>query len=126
MAKVSFLLGAAAGYVLGARAGRKRYEQIRSGAAQVWQSQPVQKQVATAKHAAKTKAAPAALDAVSTAAAATGEKMRQGASKIASDPDRDVPSRTADETHPHGTHAEGDPLSEWYEEGGHLDRDTGR
>ena len=33
MSKISFLLGAAAGYVLGARAGRQRYEQIRSGAA---------------------------------------------------------------------------------------------
>ena len=45
MSKISFLLGAAAGYVLGARAGRQRYEQIRSGAAKAWQSQPVQQQV---------------------------------------------------------------------------------
>jgi hypothetical protein len=31
MAKLSFLAGFGAGYVLGARAGRERYEQIRRG-----------------------------------------------------------------------------------------------
>lgn len=98
MSKISFVLGAAVGYVLGARAGRQRYEQIRSGAAKAWQSQPVQQQVATAKHAAKTKAAPAALDAVSTAASVAGDKMREGASKIKGDPTRDVPSGVAADT----------------------------
>ena len=92
MAKLSFLLGAAAGYVLGARAGRQRYDQIRSGAGKVWQSQPVQTQVSSAKHAAKTKAAPAALDAVSTAASVTGGKLREGAGKIKNDPERDIAS----------------------------------
>ncbi|WP_068261628.1 hypothetical protein [Janibacter limosus] len=101
MSKISFLLGAAAGYVLGARAGRQRYEQIRSGAGQLWQSQPVQNQVASAKRAAKTKAAPAALGAVSTAASAAGDKMREGASTITSDPQRDVASAvTADSQGP--------------------------
>jgi len=92
--KFSFLLGAAVGYVLGARAGQERYRQIQRGAAQLWRSQPVQQQVEQAKHAAKTKAAPAALDAVSSAAAVAGDKMRQGAGKIAGDPSRDVSSNT--------------------------------
>lgn len=96
MAKLSFFLGAAAGYVLGARAGRHRYEQIKGGAQQVWGSKPVQKQVETAKHTAKTKAAPAALDAVSGAAAVAGDKLRQGAGKIAGDSERDVASETVD------------------------------
>lgn len=86
MAKLSFLLGAATGYVLGARAGRQRYDQIRSGAGKVWQSRSVQHQVSTAKHAAKTKAAPAALDAVSTAATAAGDTLRQGAGRITGTP----------------------------------------
>ena len=34
MAKLSFLAGVGAGYVLGARAGRERYEQIRRAWAQ--------------------------------------------------------------------------------------------
>ena len=92
MAKLSFLLGAATGYVLGARAGKQRYEQIKGGAAQLWQSKPVQSQVEQAKHTAKTKAAPAALDAVSSAASVAGDKMRQGAGKIKKDPERDVSS----------------------------------
>jgi oxygen-dependent protoporphyrinogen oxidase len=43
--KLLFVAGAAVGYVLGARAGRKRYEQIKSAAAKVWESPGVQKQV---------------------------------------------------------------------------------
>lgn len=96
MAKFSFLLGAAAGYVLGARAGRQRYEQIKSGAQQIWRSQPVQSQVAQAKHNARHKAAPAALDAVSSAAAVAGDRMRQGAGKIKGDAERDVSSQTVE------------------------------
>jgi len=92
MAKLSFLLGAATGYVLGARAGRRRYDQIRSSAQQLWHSQPVQTQVSSAKHAAKTKAAPAALDAVSSAATVAGGKMRQGAGRISGDSERHVAS----------------------------------
>ncbi|MFD0996901.1 oxygen-dependent protoporphyrinogen oxidase [Pseudoclavibacter chungangensis] len=45
MKKFVFVLGLAVGYVLGARAGRKRYEQIASAAQSVWQSKPVQSQV---------------------------------------------------------------------------------
>lgn len=41
--KLAFVLGAAVGYVLGTRAGRERYEQIKRGAAAVWQTEPVQR-----------------------------------------------------------------------------------
>lgn len=40
--KILFAAGLAAGYVLGARAGRSRYEQIARGARAVWHSKPVQ------------------------------------------------------------------------------------
>ncbi|WP_223693326.1 YtxH domain-containing protein [Leifsonia poae] len=43
--KILFVAGAAVGYVLGARAGRKRYEQIKSTATKVWESPGIQKQV---------------------------------------------------------------------------------
>ncbi|MGN6428814.1 hypothetical protein [uncultured Leifsonia sp.] len=43
--KLLFVAGAAVGYVLGARAGRKRYEQIKAAATKVWESPGVQKQV---------------------------------------------------------------------------------
>ena len=76
MPKLSFLAGLAAGYVLGARAGKQRYEQIKTVSGKVWQSQPVQKQVAVAKEAARTKAAPVVADFVADAAKATSEKLR--------------------------------------------------
>lgn len=41
--KLAFVLGAAVGYVLGTRAGRERYEQIKRGATAVWQTEPVQR-----------------------------------------------------------------------------------
>ena len=78
MGKLSFLAGLAAGYVLGAKAGTRRYEQIRRVSGKVWNSQPVQRQVASAKEAARTKAAPIVADMVADAARATGEKLRQG------------------------------------------------
>ena len=74
--KLTFIAGMAAGYVLGARAGRKRYEQIRRTSGKVWHSGPVQKQVFNAKEAARTKAAPVVADMVADAARATGEKLR--------------------------------------------------
>ncbi|NEN05541.1 hypothetical protein G3T36_06615 [Diaminobutyricibacter tongyongensis] len=43
--KLLFVAGAAVGYVLGARAGRKRYEQIKSAATKVWETPGIQKQV---------------------------------------------------------------------------------
>ncbi|WP_431219686.1 hypothetical protein [Leifsonia xyli] len=47
--KILFVTGAAVGYVLGARAGRQRYEQIKAAAAKVWESPAVQKQVHSAQ-----------------------------------------------------------------------------
>lgn len=43
--KILFLVGLGVGYVLGAKAGRERYEQIRLRAKGVWESPPVQQQV---------------------------------------------------------------------------------
>src|SRR3712207_2151825 len=48
--KLVFVVGAAVGYVLGARAGRKRYEQIKSGADKLWNSPAVQKRVEQVQH----------------------------------------------------------------------------
>ncbi len=76
MGKLTFIAGMAAGYVLGARAGRQRYEQIRRTSGKVWHSGPVQKQVVNAKEVARTKAAPVVADMVADAARATGEKLR--------------------------------------------------
>jgi hypothetical protein len=40
--KLILVVGLATGYVLGSRAGRPRYEQIKSGAEKVWNLPPVQ------------------------------------------------------------------------------------
>lgn len=40
--KVLFVAGLAVGYVLGTRDGRRRYEQIKAAATNIWESEPVQ------------------------------------------------------------------------------------
>jgi hypothetical protein len=47
--KLLFVTGLAVGYVLGARAGRKRYEQIAGAANKIWQTPGIQKQVHAAQ-----------------------------------------------------------------------------
>lgn len=54
--KVGLVIGLAAGYVLGTRAGRERYEQIKEQALKVWELDPVQKQVDRAKDFTKSTA----------------------------------------------------------------------
>jgi hypothetical protein len=60
MSKITLLLAAGAGYVLGARAGRERYEKISAQSEQLWQDPRVQKYVDQAKGAAGQKAREAA------------------------------------------------------------------
>lgn len=54
--KILFVFGLAVGYVLGTRAGRERYEQIKAGAEKVWQDPRVQKQVSTVEEFVKDRA----------------------------------------------------------------------
>jgi len=76
MAKAAFVLGAAVGYVLGARAGRKRYDQIKGQAARLWQSDPVQHRVGDATQAVKQQAAPFVTEKFGDAMKAVSHQMR--------------------------------------------------
>ena len=54
--KLVFAAGMAAGYVLGARAGRASYEQIKVKANELWNSPKVQDKVSQASETVKAKA----------------------------------------------------------------------
>lgn len=54
--KILFVFGLVLGYVLGTRAGRERYEQIKAGAEKVWLDPRVQQQVHTVEEFVKDKA----------------------------------------------------------------------
>ncbi len=47
--KLLFITGGVVGYVLGTRAGRKRYDQIKTAANTLWQAEPVQRRVTEAR-----------------------------------------------------------------------------
>ena len=56
MGRIMFLAGAALGYILGARAGRRRYEQIKAGAERLWNDPKVQQGVDQVQGFVKDKA----------------------------------------------------------------------
>ncbi|MFC4137835.1 MULTISPECIES: hypothetical protein [unclassified Microbacterium] len=55
--KIGLVVGLGVGYVLGTRAGRERYEQIKTQWLKVWHLDPVQQQVTRVQDFAKAKAA---------------------------------------------------------------------
>ncbi|MFS3128462.1 YtxH domain-containing protein [Nocardioides sp. Bht2] len=59
MGKLGFLAGAGVGYVLGARAGRERYEQIKHLTQRAWHNPRVQRQAAHAQAVVAEKASQA-------------------------------------------------------------------
>lgn len=85
--KLMLVAGLAAGYVLGTRAGRERYNQIASAASRFWQSKPVQTQVHNVEEFAKDKA-PDVVDFVSGKAKQAVGKGKGGKNRstAASDP----------------------------------------
>ncbi|WP_427005278.1 hypothetical protein [Pseudarthrobacter sp. H2] len=55
-AKLLFGAGIAAGFVLGSRSGRAAYDKLKTRAAALWESKPIQDKVAAATEAVKEKA----------------------------------------------------------------------
>jgi hypothetical protein len=79
MSKLSLLAAAGVGYVLGARAGRQRYDQIASTARKVADNPKVQRVAHRAQDAAAQQAsaaAGAAKDKVASAASTAADKVR--------------------------------------------------
>ena len=96
--KATFLVGLAVGFVVGARAGRERYEQMKKAATQVAQSPPVQKatQAAGAKATELTKAAK---DQAASRVPKLTETAKSSASKVRGQLDR-LPGRHAANSEP--------------------------
>ncbi len=78
---IGFIAGAALGYVLGTRAGRERYEQLKRGGKRVWRSDPVQHRLEAGKHAVRTQAVPFVADKVGDAVKAAGQQVKQRAGR---------------------------------------------
>lgn len=86
--KIAFVLGATVGYVLGSRAGRERYEQIKRGATKLWETEPVQKVADQVKGAVR--------ESVDNAQQFVVRKSKQVLNNVTREPDSEA-FRTADE-----------------------------
>jgi hypothetical protein len=81
--KITLLVGGAVGYVLGTRAGRERYEQIKSQAQSLWGNPKVQEKASQAQDLAKEKGpemGQKVAEAASGAAGQAKDKMTGGSS----------------------------------------------
>ncbi|WP_036555433.1 hypothetical protein [Nocardioides insulae] len=90
--KLWFLVGVGAGYVLGARAGRARYEQIAAKAQGVWHDPRVQDKTEHAQQVVKDKGA--------AAAAVVAEKAAEAGAKVAEKVKEKVSPEETGETDP--------------------------
>jgi len=91
--KAAFLLGAGVGYVLGTKAGRSRYEQIKIKADHFMQDERVQSAVSTAKDKlgdVAGAAGAAVKDKVADTAAEAGEALKAKVSSIRHHDDSDA------------------------------------
>lgn len=96
MRKLTILLSAGVGYVLGTRAGRERYEQIKGLAAKVKDDPRVQEKAQQAADVAKEKA-PVVKDKVTGAAEAAAAKVKGDGDSL------------EDQLHPDSTARQDDP-----------------
>jgi hypothetical protein len=85
--KILLLTGVAVGYVLGTRAGREKYEQIKTQVSKLWEDPRVQKQVHVVEDFAKDKAS----DAVDAAT----DGVKKGVSKLSGKSSSSASSSTA-------------------------------
>lgn len=103
MNKLLIAAAGVAGYVLGTKAGRERYDQIRTQSQKVWNSPTVQSGVDHAADAAKSAAGAAgsaAADAASSAASAAGSKVVDAVKGHRSDDDASSNGVSADPADP--------------------------
>lgn len=71
-----FLVGLGLGYVIGTRAGRERYEQLRASAEKLWTNPRVQTQVQRAEDYVRG-AAPEVVERVETTAKKVADQVRE-------------------------------------------------
>lgn len=81
--KILFIVGLGLGYVLGTRAGRERFEQIKAGAEKIWQDPRVQQQVTQVEQFVKDKA-PDLADKASSAVKKVASTVRKNTGNSAS------------------------------------------
>ena len=100
MRKLTMLVAGAVGYVLGARAGRERYEQIKRTATRVKDDPRVQEKASQAADVAKEKA-PVVKDKVASAASTVADKVTPGSDHRADLEEQLNPESTARQDNPY-------------------------
>lgn len=117
----TFLAGAAVGYLVGARAGRERYDQIRDKAQDLWNDPRTQEKLNDVGSTIKDKA-PDVGSAAASAAGNVAGKVKETATNAAhraksSEHDSDAPSHASDHVSDPSLGSAGG-TSDWSDEGG--------
>lgn len=108
MGKLSMLAAAGVGYVLGARAGRERYEQIKRTATRVRQDPRVQEKAGQAADFAREQA-PVVKDKVAAAAVGAKETVQEKVSGSSSSSPGSSDGATVADLHPDSIARQDDP-----------------
>lgn len=93
--KILFVAGLGVGYLLGTRAGRERYEQIKAVASKLWNDPTVQRQVDTVQGFVKDKAADVVELAADGAKKVVAQVTGRGEDAEAKAPPKTAPTRKA-------------------------------
>jgi len=102
MSKLTIVLAAGVGYVLGARAGRERYEAIKSQATRMWRDPRVQHTASQAQEIVQENA-PKVQEKVTEVAATAASKVKRTTDKGDSDPAESSAYGTHSSTSPSAT-----------------------
>jgi hypothetical protein len=86
--KLIFVVGAAVGYVVGTRRGRRGYEQLKSQATDLWNNPKVKQTVSDVQQFAKDK-----LPAVAPLLATAADKAREKVDEVSTDDSATTPDR---------------------------------
>lgn len=123
LGKIQFALGAAAGFILGARSGRQSYEKMKTKAGELWNNPRVQERLTEVGDAAKSKLPPSISKLTSRKSGGTASRSGTARSGSAGSAGRAAPAGSAGAKDSAGTPDSSDEFGRSFTEQAHSSAD---